>query len=212
MARSRLSKDDHLRIAAAIRAAETRTAGEIFCVVAHASAGYFLPAVASLSVALLLVSLGAAFVLEAWWISIRLPWFVALQVLAFTAGLLVLWLAPGLRVYLVPRPIQFRAAHDNAMRQFLARNVHITSERTGVLLFVSLAERYAEVIADAGIDRVVPERTWDGIVAGLVAEARAGRIADGFIGAIATIGDLLAVHFPVSPLDRNELDDHVIEI
>ena len=40
------------------------------------------------------------------------------------------------------------------------------------MLFVSLAERYAEVVADAGINSRVPQETWDGVVAGLIAHAR----------------------------------------
>ena len=72
--------------------------------------------------------------------------------------------------------------------------------------------RYAEVIADAGINRLVPEDTWEGVVGGLVTAAGQGRLVDGFVQAIDTIGGMLAQHFPVRPLDRNEIDDHVIEI
>ncbi|MBL8584657.1 MAG: TPM domain-containing protein [Rhizobiaceae bacterium] len=212
MSKHRLSPADHQRISEAIREAETRTAGEIFCVVAHASASYFFSAAAIMALALLVASLGAAFLVEAWWLSIRLPWFVLIQILAFAACLLVLWMWPGVALALAPRPIQFSRAHDNALRQFLARNVHVTSERTGVLIFVSLAERYAEIIADEGIDRLVPAETWDAVVAELVEAAGRGRLADGFVGAIERVGELLAAHFPVRPLDRNELDDHVIEI
>jgi putative membrane protein len=210
--RQRLTPDDHARIGAAIRAAESRTSGEIYCAVAHISGNYLLPATAIMAGALLVVSLGAAFVLEALWLTMRLPWFVLLQILSFTTGFVVLWRFPRLAIHLVPRPLQFRRAHDNALRQFLARNVHITSERTGVLVFVSLAERYAEVIADAGINRLVQEDTWNGVVDRLVMEASQGRLVDGFVAAIETIGGVLAAHFPVRPLNPNEIDDHVIEI
>lgn len=210
--RQRLSPEDHARIGAAIRAAESRTSGEIYCVVAHVSGSYLLPAAAIMAGALLVVSLGAAFMLEAMWFTMRLPWFVLLQCLSFAAGFVLLWRFPVLAIHLVPRPLQFRHAHDNALRQFLARNVHVTAERTGVLVFVSIAERYAEVIADAGINRLVPEDTWEGVVGGLVTAAGQGRLVDGFVRAIDTIGGMLAQHFPVRPLDRNEIDDHVIEI
>ena len=77
-----------------------------------------------------------------------------------------------MRIHLVPLRQRYRHAHDNAMKQFLSRNIHLTTARTGVMLFVSLAERYAEVVADAGINSRVPQETWDGVVAGLVAHAR----------------------------------------
>ena len=134
------------------------------------------------------------------------------QLIAIACALLVLGFFPALRIHLVPLRQRYRHAHDNATKQFLSRNIHLTSARTGVLLFVSLAERYAEVVADAGINGRVPQETWDGVVAGLIAHARRGAVADGFVEAIGTVGALLAEHFPVTAGDLNELDDHVVEI
>ncbi len=147
-----ITPQDHARITAAIRDAETKTDGEIFCVVARSSGGYFFPAAFTAAVAMLIVSLAVAFVLEARWLSLRLPYFVLAQMLAFACVFALLWALPALRIHLVPRGLRYRSAHDNAVKQFLARNVHVTAARTGVLVFVSLAERYAEVVADAGID------------------------------------------------------------
>jgi putative membrane protein len=98
------------------------------------------------------------------------------------------------------------------MKQFLSRNIHLTTARTGVMLFVSLAERYAEIIADSGINSRVSQDTWDGVVTALIAHAKQGRVADGFVEAVGTVGALLAQHFPVGAGDANELDDHVVEI
>lgn len=212
MVEATLNSGDHERIAAAIRAAEAETSGEIYCVVARRSDGYFFAAAFAVTLGIMLASLAAAWALEYWWIAVRLPHFVAVQLLAVATACALLWWVPGLRLWLVPRRLLWRAAHANALRQFLARNVHLTSERTGVLVFVSLAERYAEVVADAGINAKVPQDTWDGIVRDLTAQARQNRLADGFVAAIATVGGLLARHFPVSATDVNELDDHLVEI
>jgi len=207
-----IAASDHARIAQAIRAAEKRTAGEIYCVVARVSDGYFFPAGCFVLGAILILSLPAAFVLEYWWISLRLPVFVAAQLLAAAAALALLWFVPGMRLWFVPRGLRYRRAHDNAMKQFLARNVHRTAERTGVLIFVSLAERYAAVVADSGINAHVPQQAWDEVVAGLVAHAGQNRLADGFVAAIGAVGSHLETHFPIRPDDRNELDDHLVEI
>ena len=88
----------------------------------------------------------------------------------------------------------------------------VTAARTGVLVFVSLAERYAEVVADSGIDSRVGQHVWDGVVRDLTAHAGDDRLADGFVKAIETVGTVLAEHFPASPGDTNELDDHLVEI
>lgn len=212
MATRPISPQDHNRIADAIRAAEQKTDGEIYCVVAHASDGYFFPAASIAAFATLIVGLAVAYGLEAWWLTIRLPHFVLAQLLALGCLLVLLWILPGLRIHLVPRRLRYQAAHANAMKQFLARNVHRTSARTGVLVFVSIAERYAEIVADSGIDAKVGQDVWDGMVGELTRHAGEDRLADGFVRAIESVGAVLAEHFPVTAGDTNELDDHLVEI
>ncbi|MER8452957.1 TPM domain-containing protein [Mesorhizobium sp. M1428] len=212
MATRPISPEDHERIADAIRAAESKTDGEIYCVVAHASDGYFFPAAFMAMLGMLVVSLGVGYGLEAWWLSIRLPHFVIAEFLALASVLILLWALPALRIHLVPRRLRYQAAHANAMKQFLARNVHRTPARTGVLVFVSIAERYAEVVADSGIDSRVGQQVWDSVVRDLTAHAGDDRLAEGFVKAIEAVGAVLAEHFPVSTGDSNELDDHLVEI
>jgi putative membrane protein len=207
-----MSLGDHARIAEAVRAAEARTSGEIYCVLAHASARYFFPAAFMVTLAVVIISLGVAWLLDRWWYQISPPTMVGAQLAAIAGALAVLAFFPAVRIHFVPRRQRYRQAHDNAMRQFLGRNIHITTKRTGVLLFVSLAERYAEVVADAGINQKVPQATWNAVVDGLIAHAKKGNIADGFVEAIAGVGALLAEHFPVGAGDVNELDDHVVEL
>lgn len=207
-----LSARDHDRVAAAIRAAEAHTSGEIYCVVAERSDSYFYPAALFALVGTLLAGVAAAIVLDLWWVSMRLPMFAIAQALGSAAVLLVLLLFPALRIRLVPSYLQHRRAHDNALKQFLAHNVHVTSARTGILIFVSRAERYAEVIADNGIADLVVQERWNAIIASLTAAARAGRLGDGLVSAVEAAGALLAAHFPPQTTDANELADRVVEI
>ncbi|TPI34229.1 TPM domain-containing protein [Mesorhizobium sp. B3-1-6] len=212
MATRSISAEDHDRIAEAIRTAELKTDGEIYCVVARASDGYFFPAAFTTAIGLFIASLAVAYGLEAWWLTIRLPHFVLAQVLAQASVLALLWFLPALRIHFVPRRLRYQAAHANAMKQFLARNVHRTQARTGVLVFVSIAERYAEVVADSGIDAKVGQHVWDGVVRDLTKHAGDDRLPDGFVKAIGTVGAVLVEHFPVTEGDANELDDHLVEI
>jgi putative membrane protein len=212
MATRSITTEEHARVTAAIRAAEAKTDGEIYCVVARASDGYFFPAAFTALIAMLIASLAVAWGLEHWWISIRLPHFVLAQMLAGASMLALLWLVPALRIHLVPRRLRYQAAHANALRQFLARNVHVTAARTGVLIFVTLAARYAVVLADSGIDARVGQHVWDGVVRDLTGHAARDRLADGFVQAVEAVGTVLAEHFPVTPGDVNELDDHLVEI
>lgn len=207
-----LSREEHERIAQAIKAAESNTSGEIYCVVARASANYFFPAALIATVATMIVSFLVALLAEHWWYQLQPATLVLAQLLAVGCVLALLGLLPAVRIHFVPRRQRYREAHRNAVKQFLGRNIHMTTARTGVLLFVSLAERYAEVLADSGINESVPQQTWDAVVVGLTGHAARGAVADGLVEAIAAVGVVLAEHFPVSAHDTNELDDHVIEI
>lgn len=211
MARA-MSPEEHARIAAAVQAAEATTSGEIYCVVARTSGSYFFHAAFMVTLAIVIVSIAAAYVLHLKWYEVSAQMMAATQLAAIVAALAVLWLFPGIRIHFVPLGQRYRNAHDNAMRQFLGRNIHVTAARTGVLLFVSMTERYAEVVADAGINAKVPQETWDGVVAVLMKHAKRRQIAAGFIEAIGMVSGLLAEHFPVGVQDLNELDDHVVEI
>lgn len=211
MARN-LTEEEHRRVSAAIRRAEAETSGEIVCVLAQKSDGYFFPAAFFVTLAVLAASLAVAIASEWWWLSIRLPALAAAQLLAVGSALLLLAAFPALRLHLVPKRLAFLRAHDNAAKQFLARNMHLTAGRTGVLVFLSLEEHYAEIIADAGIAAHVPQEAWNEAVAALVAHARSDRLADGFCEAVAMAGRLLAAHFPRGADDGNELADRLIEI
>ena len=212
MAVNTMTEQEHARIAEAIRKAEDQHGGRDLLRRGAGERQLFLFGGLIVTVSIMIVSLAVAFALEDWWFGIRVPVFVAAQLLALAAALALLYAFPWLRMRLVPRRWQYIRAHDNALKQFLARNVHLTAERTGVLIFVSLAERYAEIVADAGINAKVPQETWDGVVAELIEHARNDRLADGFVSAVETVGKLLATHFPVEPGDMNELDDHLVEI
>lgn len=207
-----LTARQHEELADRIRAAEARTSGEIYCVVARASDDYFFPAAFALAIGTLVASLAAAVWLDSDWAPFPHLGFVGAQAASLLAALALALALPGLRIRLVPRQLRYRRAHDNALKQFLAHNVHSTRERTGVLIFVSLAERYAEIIADEGINGKVAQSEWNDTIARLIAAASAGRLHEGLADAIDRSGAVLAHHFPGSTDNPNELDDHVVEL
>jgi putative membrane protein len=96
------------------------------------------------------------------------------------------------------------------MRQFLAQGLHLTEQRTGVLIFASVAERYAEIIADRGISAKVGNEVWQQAVAALVDAIKAGRPGDGFVAAVERCGAVLAQHFPPGAIRRDELPNKLV--
>jgi putative membrane protein len=199
-----LSQQDRARISNAIHAIEAHTTGEIVCVLAETSSAHAsgLPVLLAAAIALALPWLLMAF--TAWSLQVML----SLQVLVFLALLTVLCL-PRVRVALLPRSARRALAHRVAMEQFVSRGIAHTKQRTGVLIFVSLAERYARIIADDGIAGRVPQAEWQGAIDALTGHMRDGRIADGFITAIDRCGAVLATHFPSTGQDRSELPNRI---
>ena len=198
-----LSAEDRRRISAAIQAAEASTEGEIVCVLARSSAeatplAIMAAALAALALPWLLVGFTNLPVVQILWLQ-----------LALFLGLVVLLCLPRVRVALLPRMTRRAMAHRAAMEQFLLRGIGRTPGRTGVLVFVSLAERYARIIADDAVASRVPQSAWQGAVDALVGHMREGRIADGFVVAIERCGSVLADHFPAAAGKANELPDRI---
>jgi putative membrane protein len=203
-----ISDADKTRIAGAIRAAETKTSGEIFCVLAQNAGNYRLVPIAWAAALALIVPLPLVMTTE--WEAVTI---YVIQLVAFTAAAIGLS-RPGLRFLVVPRRMKRDRAHAAALRQFLAQGMHKTAARTGVLIFAAVAERYVEIIADGGINAKVTQEVWDGAVASLIAAIKDGRPADGYVAAIEQCGAVLAEHFPAAPgtVNADEIPDKLVEI
>jgi putative membrane protein len=201
-----LSDIDRARIIEAIRQAETRTSGEIYCVFTRAASGYRVVPLAWAAVLALILPLPLIY-LTAW------PAIViyALQLAAFLAAL-YLFTREAIRYRIVPPRMKRERAHHEALRQFGAHGLQHTERRTGVLIFVSVAEHYAEILADAGIDQKVPQDVWDVAVASLIGDISAGRASDGFVNAVEKCADILAEHFPPGAINRDELPNAIVEL
>lgn len=207
-----LSAGDHARIADTVRNVEKSTSGEIYCVVSRRSDDYFFPSAFFAGLSIMIAMVPAAWITGSGWDVGHPALLPAAGLAALATALFVLWLVPGLRILLVPRWLRYRRASSNAVAQFLSHNIHVTENRTGVLIFISLGERYAEIVADSGINAHVDQAFWNDIVASLTDHARKGELADGYVGAINAVGAELALHFPKDSGDRNELEDHLVEI
>jgi putative membrane protein len=208
-----IDEGDQARITRAIHDAESTTTGEIFCVIAKSSSDHpWAPAALMPAIWAAVVALLAPWPLMAFTGLSAVPIY-GVQIMLFVAAILVLRL-PALRHRLTPRRMGHERAHHMAQHQFAAHGLHKTSERTGVLIFASQAERYAEIVADTGINEKVDAQVWRGAIADLLAAIKAERPADGFVAAVERCGAVLAEHFPLPPgaAHRPQLPDRLIEI
>lgn len=184
------TRQDYEAVAAAIRAAEQRTSGQIVCVLAHSSANYT-------HVPILWASMLS--LITPWPLILFTPWSVQriflVQLAVFIVAALVLSQTP-LRLWLVPRAVLRARAHRAALEQFVVRRVAHTKNRAGILIFISLAEHYARIIADEGIAQKVPNSEWEAAIDLLIGHIRSGQVASGLVAAIERCGTVMAAHAP----------------
>ena len=133
----------------------------------------------------------------------------ASQLITFIVVALLLSLSP-FRYWVTPKKLMRKYAHRNASTQFLAVNTHGTGGRTGVLIFVSLLERYCEIIGDTAIASQVNHQTWQKIIDDMLPILQEGKISEGLVLAVERCGHELAKHFPPGAENPNELPDHFI--
>lgn len=222
----RMSEADHVRVSAAIAAAEAGTAGEIVAVVTETSDAYHDVALHwSVLVLIAVLAWAAAWpsALQWWWDllvggwgtepSLRqlLTFLLILAVAKFTAALLILRYKP-LRLLLTPGATKTRRVRRRALAVFKSAAERRTEGRTGILIYLSMGEHRAEIIGDEAITSVTTPETWGEAMTDLIAHVRQGRIADGMVAAIEDIGEVLSGHFPRSAEDRNEIPDKLIEL
>jgi len=186
-----LTQDEQARIHAAKTAVEQRTAAEFAVVVVPVSDRYPFVGLVWAAVAALAVALIVALVAP----DIELIEALAVQVVALVVFALAFDWMP-IRLRLVSRHHKNTRARQLAHREFAAHIIGGGPHRNRVLLFVSLGERYVEILADRDTHALVPEGTWDRIVAEFLAKVKAGAAADGILAAIAACGTVLETHHP----------------
>jgi putative membrane protein len=222
----RLTDADRQKVAAAISAAEAKSSGEIVAVATPISDAYHDVGLHLALVPLFAVLAWAAWAPTAlvWWydflfggwspdptMSQLLTLVMVLAALKFTVALLILKWMP-LRLALTPGATKHRRVRRRAVAIFQAAAAGRTAGKTGVLIYLSMAERRAEIVADQAILAVTDDHTWGEAMHALIAEVREGRAGDGIVAAIERVGSVLAEHFPRSADDINEIPDKLIEL
>ncbi len=221
-----LTEADHARVSEAVRTAEAGTAGEIVTIVTEASDRYADVALWwSIGVAMLALAAYALFpgfytglidrLTNSWvsdWTPARTLEFALAGVVLKFAGMRLILLWRPLLLLLMPGIVKASRVRGRAIRYFKVGAERRTHGRTGILIYLSMAEHRAEIVADEAIHSLVPAEAWGEAMADLVAEAKQGRIADGMIAAIADVGKILSDHFPRAADDVNELPDRLIEL
>ena len=220
-----LSEDDRTRVVEAVCIAEGWTSGEIVTIVTDRSDAYHDVGLHYAVLAMLLVPiLFAAFpkwpdailtrVTSGWGEQTMPELYIllfSLMALVFLIVRYTLAIMP-LRLALTPKATRRRRVRRRAIMLFKVGTEKRTIGRTGILIYLSMGEHMAEIVADEAIHQSVAETEWGDAMAALVDHVARGHVADGMIAAVARVGAVLAQHLPRAVDDSNELPDRVIEL
>lgn len=215
-----LTDTEKTKLVAKINEAESRTRAEIVTVIAQQSDGYrYIPLLWAALIALSIPGLYHAWVAldTGGWSSPQggatsiEHWLYPLQVLVFLGMGMIFQLTP-VRMWMIPASVKRLRASRHAREQFFLQRLHETEARTGILIFVSVAEHYVEIIVDTGIAAVVDNTIWDQTVNEFIEHVRRGDIALGFESTIEHCREVVWEHFPAPHGRPDELPNHLIEV
>ncbi|MFT6275904.1 MAG: putative membrane protein [Halioglobus sp.] len=194
------------KVAASIRSVESQTDAELVTVLAkQADNYYYIPTLWAAMTALLIPLL---LTLTPFWLEgndLLVAQWVTFIVVASVFRI------PAIMMRLVPKRVKHWRASSLARRQFLENNLHHTHGGTGLLIFVSAAEHYVEIIADRGISQYVDDSHWQRIINDFTTQLIMGNADQGFVDCIEQCGKLLTEFVPASR-EKNELPNHLILI
>lgn len=200
------TEEEKSRIIAAVREAESRTSGEIVPMVVEASYDYPRTEIVGGG----FFALGGAS-LAGWALGGSSQWiFLLAFAILYLPCKWIFRLFPELKRRLIPPAEMTAEVEERAMVAFIEQGVHHTRGETGILILLSLFEHRVHVLADRGINAVVPPESWDEIVAAVSAGMREGRACDALCEAIRRCGDLLEKRFPRGGDDRDELPNLIL--
>lgn len=199
-----LTEAQRQQVSSAIAEVEQTTDAEVVAVLARRADNYhYIPTLWAAFIALITPAIIG---LTPFWLASHEV--LLAQWLVFFAFAVLLRIPP-LMVRLIPKTVRYRRASNLAYRQFLENGLHHTRGETGVLIFVSEAEHYVEILADRGIDQHVSAEQWQSLVDELIVKIKRGKTHEGMIECIQAAGELLRQYAPVTH-DKNELPDHLV--
>jgi putative membrane protein len=207
MLKKTLSKKDILEIEAAVTKLEKTTRGEVVPMIVKQASQY--PSAYLRAGVITLLGVGTFY-----GVSDLLHWGSVQQLLEVqTLALLSLTVSfkvfPKFKLLFVTKNEIQHEVDEAAFKAFHQYGVHRTKEGTGILIVIFLEERTVKVLADSGINQLVPPKTWDLVVSDMIAEIRNTHVASAMVLGIKRCGEILSQKIPSLGANRNELNDNL---
>jgi putative membrane protein len=202
-----ISHETKQKIEEAVFEVEKRTSSELVAVVTQKSGDYLYITLLMTSVIALLVPFGLLFFAP----ELEAKSVYEIQLLGFML-LLLLFNVPKVLFYILPKSIFVKASKLKAYETFQILGLQKTSNYQAVMIFVSLYEKYIEIIADSAISSKIDNALWQSTIDTFLKNVQNDKLEEGYIQAINEIGAILVEYFPIENSDKNELPDRLIEV
>jgi len=211
-----ISEEQAIEISQAVQKAELGTSGDIVpMIVRRSSAVRHVPVVLGLCFALAFLGIEMLGI-NGWYFSDFLPFLMGHW--AYQVGFLLVLLALAwwlshlhfVQRFLTSDEDEKEQVEKRAQLEFFLHRLNRTHKKTAVLIFISVMERRAVILADEGIAKVLPPQTWEEVLKPLTGLLRNGEWSKGFTDAISRSGELLKQHFPESAAHANEISNQLI--
>lgn len=212
LAQKFLNPSEQQKVTEAVRQAELQTSGEIVPMIVSRSYDYpRAKLAASLLLSLPLTHLMTHMLSSLLWLNPENIYFYfsLLVPLFFLCHLLFRKLPSLTRIFISQEEMKIEV-EEEAVKSFFQEQLYDTQEKNGILIFISVFEKKAWILADHGIQQKIEPHTWDNLIDELTAEIGAGNRCDGLCRAITEVGDILARHFPYHKDDKDELHNLII--
>ena len=221
-----LGASSHKIVSDAVAQAELHTSGEIVTVLADRSDGYTDIALAWCALASFL-ALTFCVTFPDWILStyagLHDGWntdWTPREIFSMAAGAAIFWflivwliqLWDPVKYALIPGKVKTLRVHARAIAHFKVGAERRTHGRTGIMIYLSMQEHRAEIVADEPIAEIVPAEVWGEAMADMLDEIKRGNIAEGMAAGVRDVAIVLAEHFPRGDDDQNELPDRLIEV
>ncbi|MBW1912444.1 MAG: hypothetical protein JRI43_04605 [Deltaproteobacteria bacterium] len=206
-----LSDADREKIIDAVKNSEQLTSGEIVPMVVSASYHYPMSNVIGGIAFALPLSLILTYIIGGWlWIGTQNMWlFLGIMTILFIAfHQIVKLVLPLKRLFISRREID-EEVEEAALTGFFNKGLYRTRDETGILIFISVFEHRAWILADRGINE--SKGYWDEIVNIIVDGIKQKNQAEAICRAVKKVGELLQEHFPIKSDDRDELKNLIVE-
>jgi len=113
---------------------------------------------------------------------------------------------------LLPKLYKYEKSSKYAKQQFLNLGLQTTKTKQAIMFFVSIDEKYVEIITDSAIKEKIEDSYWQKIVDEFINDVKKDELSSGYLKAIKSCNKILIQKFPIQDDDENELSNEVIEL